>query len=234
MEGRVVAAPDGTPLHVDFCGTGPDVLVLSGGPGLVNYLADEQLAPDGMRAWFPEPRGVGRSGGGPHSMAEAVADLEAVRQVLGLDAWSVLGHSWGSDLAVRYAVDHPTSVTQVVGVAGHGLHKDRTWSAAYEAGRASEPDLGLEWDEDIWRSLNESFADWIHEPDLFRRLADSTVPVHLVAAADDIRPPWPLRQLAGLVPRGGFETVPGVPHDFWNTHPATWRQVVTAALSERF
>jgi proline iminopeptidase len=233
MESRVVTAQDGVRLHVDTSGEGPEVLVLSGGPGQVNYLADAGLAPVGLRAWFPDPRGVGRSGGGPHTMADAVADLEAVREALGVESWAVLGHSWGSDLAVRYAVDHPGSVRRVVGVAGHGLHKDRTWSAAYEAGRDSEPDLGLAWDEEVWRSLNGSFADWIHEPRLFRRLADSTVPMHFVAAADDIRPSWPLRQLAALVPLGSFETVPGVPHDFWTSHPATWREVVTAALSER-
>jgi proline iminopeptidase len=177
VESRPVAAHDGTPLHVAGCGTGADVLVLSGGPGLVNYLADERLAPAGMRAWFPDPRGVGRSGGGPHTMARAVADLEA--------------------------------------------------------SRASEPDLGLEWDEGVWRALNDSFLAWIHEPDLFRTLADSPVPMHFVAAGEDIRPSWPLRQLAALVPRGGFDTVLGVPHDFWHTHPATWHDVVTTALSER-
>ncbi|HEX5087194.1 MAG TPA: alpha/beta hydrolase [Nocardioides sp.] len=233
MKSRVVAAADGVPLHVGTCGTGPDVVVLSGGPGLVNYLADERLAPDAMRAWFPEPRGVGRSGGGPHSMAQAVADLETIRESLGITAWSALGHSWGSDLAVRYALDHPASVTRGVGVAGHGLHKDRTWSAAYERGRASEPDLDLEWAEDVWRALSDSFVDWIHEPELFRRLADSPVPMHFVAAGDDIRPSWPLQQLAALVPAGRFETLPGVPHDFWATHPASWRQLVNASLSER-
>jgi proline iminopeptidase len=233
MESRVVTAADGVHLHVDTCGTGPDVVVLSGGPGLVNYLADERMAPDGLRAWFPDPRGVGRSGGGPHAMAQAVADLEAIRESLGIAAWSVLGHSWGSDLAVRYAVDHPGSVTQVVGVAGHGLHKDRTWSAAYELGRASETDLDLDWSEDVWQALNESFVDWIHEPELFRRLADSEVPMLFVAAGDDIRPSWPLQQLAALVPAGRFETLPGVPHDLWTTHPASWRHLVTASLSER-
>ena len=42
----------------------------------VHYLADEELAPNGFRTSFPDPRGVGRSSGGPHDMAQAVADLE--------------------------------------------------------------------------------------------------------------------------------------------------------------
>jgi len=128
MESRVVTAADGVPLHVDTCGAGPDVVVLSGGPGLVNYLADERLAPDGMRAWFPDPRGVGRSGGGPHPMAQAVADLESVRESVGITTWSVLGHSWGSDLAVRYALDHPGSVTRATHTQNDSLYNTpNTW-----------------------------------------------------------------------------------------------------------
>ena len=105
-----VAADDGVSLHVAVCGQGADVVVLSGGPGCVHYLADESLAPNGFRCWFPDPRGVSRSGGGPHDMATAVADLEAIRRVTGVESWIVLGHSWGSDLAVRYALE-PGCVT---------------------------------------------------------------------------------------------------------------------------
>jgi proline iminopeptidase len=228
-QGRVVTARDGVPLFATSLGEGPDLLVLSGGPGLVNFLADERLWPDDVRAWFPDPRGVGRSGGGPHTMAEAVADLEDLRNGLGITSWTVLGHSWGSDLAVRYAVAHPAAVTRVIGIAGHGLHKDRSWSTAYEAGRASDPELDVEWDEAVWRALNESFVDWVHEPTLWRDLADSPVPMQVVAAGDDIRPDWPLRQLAATVPHGSFESLPGVPHDFWHTHPDTWRDLVDRA-----
>ncbi|HEY2308248.1 MAG TPA: alpha/beta fold hydrolase [Streptosporangiaceae bacterium] len=64
---------------------------------------------------------------GPSCMARAVADLEDVRRAVGVARWVVLGHSWGSDLAVRYALDHPGRVAAVVGTAGHGLHKDRSW-----------------------------------------------------------------------------------------------------------
>ncbi|QTH36821.1 alpha/beta fold hydrolase [Yimella sp. cx-51] len=93
MDSVVVAADDGVSLHVAVCGQGADVLVLSGGPGCVHYLADESFAPTGFRCWFPDPRGVSRSGGGPHDMATAVADLEAIRRVTGVESWIVLGHS---------------------------------------------------------------------------------------------------------------------------------------------
>jgi proline iminopeptidase len=121
MQTLVVDADDGVRLNVGMTGDGTDVLVLSGGPGCVHYLERDELAPRGMRSWFPEPRGVGRSTGGPHSMSQAVADLETVRLAAGVESWVVLGHSWGGDLAVRYALDHPDAVRKVVAVAGCGV-----------------------------------------------------------------------------------------------------------------
>jgi proline iminopeptidase len=89
-----VLAADEVPLHVSCTGEGLNVVVLSGGPGCVHYLADEEIALAGVRSWFPHPRGVGRSGGGPHDMARAVADLEDIRQALGWTAgsrWPLVG-----------------------------------------------------------------------------------------------------------------------------------------------
>ncbi|MGA5298605.1 alpha/beta fold hydrolase [Nucisporomicrobium flavum] len=226
MESRIVRVGDAA-LHVGVTGDGPDVVVLSGGPGCVQYLERDDLAPREHRAWFPEPRGVGRSGGGPHTMEEAVADLEGIRAAAGVDRWIVLGHSWGADLAVRYAVEHPGSVAAVVGVAGRGPQLDRTWSEAYEAGKPSEPAVEIDWVPAVHAALSRSFTEWAHRPDLWRGLADCAVPMRFVAAGDDIRPSWPLEQLAALVPRGRFTTVPGVPHDFWFTHPGVWTEVVT-------
>ena len=194
MNTRSVTADDGVRLHVAMCGSGPDVLILSGGPGCVQYLANESLAPIGFRSW-----------------------------------WIVLGHSWGSDLAVRYALDHPHRVRGIVGIAGHGLHRDREWSAAYEAGKTSETTVEIDWVPDVHAALWGSFKDWIHQPTLWRSLADSTVPMSFVAAGNDIRPSWPLRQLAELVPGGSFEVVPNVPHDYWATDPDLWRDTCTTA-----
>ena len=224
---------DGIALHVGVTGTGPDLVVLTGGPGCVQYLERDDLALPGHRCWYPEPRGVGRSAGGAHDMERAIADLEAVRRHAGVGTWSVLGHSWGSDLAIRYALEHPESVARVIAVAGRGPQRDRTWSEAYEAGKASEPDVPIRVALEVCASLSASFTDWIHQPDLWRRLADCSVPVHLIAAGADVRPSWPLQQLAELMPAGRFSSVPGVPHDFWSTHPDLWVDVLEHALASR-
>lgn len=226
----MVMADDGVELHVASSGAGRDVVVLSGGPGCVHYLADERIFPGQARWWFPDPRGVGSSGGGPHDMARAVKDLECIRRDLGLESWCVLGHSWGSDLAVRYALDHPDRVDGVVGLAGHGLHRDREWCAAYEAGKAHEEPIDVDWVPEVHTALWGSFKDWIHEPSLWRRLADVDVPMVFVAAGADIRPSWPLAQLAALVPQAELITVDGAAHDFWATEPGRWRDACQEAL----
>jgi proline iminopeptidase len=230
MDSRLVEV-DGVALHVGTTGQGPDVVVLTGGPGCVQYLERDDLSPAGLRAWYPEPRGVGRSGGGPHTMERAIADLEGIREAVGVTVWVVLGHSWGCDLAVRYAVEHPDSVTAVVGIAGRGPQRDRTWSEAYEAGTPYEPVVDIDWVPEVHASLSASFTEWTHRADLWRGISDCQVPMHFIAAGDDVRPSWPLAQLAALVPHGRFSTVPDVPHDFWSTHPDVWARTVSDACT---
>lgn len=223
---------DDIALHVGVSGQGRDVVVLTGGPGCVQYLERDELSPHGHRAWYPEPRGVGRSGGGPHDMERAIADLEGIRAAVGVDSWLVVGHSWGCDLGVRYALEHPAAVEGVVGIAGRGPQRDRSWSEAYEAGKDSEPVVPIDWVPEVHAALGASFKEWIRQPDLWRGLADCQVPMHFIAAGNDIRPSWPLAQLATLVPQGKFSTVPDVPHDFWSTHPAQWLQTLTTACTD--
>jgi len=171
--------------------------------------------------------------GRSHDLGQAVADIEAVRRAASIDSWVVLGHSWGSDLAVRYALDHPDPVRSVVGVAGHGLHKNRTWSQAYESSRHLEADIEIDWEPGVHAALSASFVQWIHEPDLLRQLADTTVAMTFITPQHDIRPSWPLRQLAALVPHGKFEELPRVAHNLWATDPHVWVDAITRACRAR-
>ena len=43
-----------------------------------------------------------------------IEDIEALRQLHGVDRWLVFGGSWGSTLALAYAVEHPTRVSHLV------------------------------------------------------------------------------------------------------------------------
>lgn len=94
-------------------------LLLHGGPGSGAHPG--LLAPLDLRhqrGIAPDQRGCGASrpyGGtrGNHTAA-LVADLEALREKLGLERWSVLGGSWGTVLALAYAQQHPHCVQRLV------------------------------------------------------------------------------------------------------------------------
>lgn len=227
-----VTTTDGIDLHVSEHGAGPPVVLLSGGPGCIHYLDAERTVPQGFRTFCPDPRGVGRSSGGPHGVATAIADLEQIRRALGVPQWRVAGHSWGADLAVAYALEHPDSVSKVVAVGGTGIQNDRLWSEAYHRLKHTEVLPEISFDAEVHGALIGDWRrNWITRPDLLARLARLPVPVTFVVAAQDIRPPWPLEQLAELVPDGRMHRVPSVAHNFWHTHPEIWRDVLHSCLT---
>jgi proline iminopeptidase len=117
---------DGCRVYWEVCGNpaGRPALVLHGGPG--------SGCTQGMRRWFDprayrvvlfDQRGAGRSR--PHAAepgvdltvnttAHLLADIERLRQHLGIESWLVFGISWGCTLALAYAERHPDRVTAMV------------------------------------------------------------------------------------------------------------------------
>ena len=45
---------------------------------------------------------------------DLIADMETIRKQLKVDKWQVFGGSWGSTLALAYAISHPDTVTELV------------------------------------------------------------------------------------------------------------------------
>ena len=43
-----------------------------------------------------------------------MADIETLRQHLGIEGWQVVGGSWGSTLALAYAITHRLRVTELI------------------------------------------------------------------------------------------------------------------------
>lgn len=64
-----------------------------------------------------------------------------------------------------------------------GPQRDRTWSEAYEAGKVTEPAVDIDWVPEVHAALGASFTEWIHRPDLWRRLVACEVPMHFIGAA---------------------------------------------------
>jgi proline iminopeptidase len=122
----MVVAQDGCRLWAVEVGRGEPVIMCHGGPGLWDMFGDvaAMLAPR-LRVIRWDQRGCGRSQRrGPYTMARTVSDLDAVRRHFGLGRTAVLGHSWGAQVALRYALDHPDRVSTLVYVSGVGLGWD--------------------------------------------------------------------------------------------------------------
>lgn len=118
---RMVDTGDGHRLYVEQCGRpdGRPVVVLHGGPGGGCSPGMRRFFdPDVYRVILFDQRGCGRSE--PHASVHnnttwhLVADIERIRDLLGIDQWTVFGGSWGATLALIYAQEHPDAVRALV------------------------------------------------------------------------------------------------------------------------
>ena len=112
---------DGHRVYWELCGNpnGKPVVFLHGGPGGGCSPSQRRLFdPDKYRILLFDQRGCGRST--PYASLEAnttwhlVADIERLREMIGVDKWMVFGGSWGATLALAYAETHPERVTELV------------------------------------------------------------------------------------------------------------------------
>ena len=108
-------------LYVEECGNpaAVPVVFLHGGPGA-------GIAPNSRRYFDParwhvvlfDQRGAGLSTPFAdlvdNTTEHLVADIEVLREALGIERWVVFGGSWGSTLALAYAQAHPERVLGLV------------------------------------------------------------------------------------------------------------------------
>jgi proline iminopeptidase len=98
---------------------GRPALFLHGGPGVgISPSYRKFFDPEHYRTVLVDQRGAGRST--PHAdirentTSDIVADLEKLREELEIEDWIVMGGSWGSLLALCYAIKHPGSVAAII------------------------------------------------------------------------------------------------------------------------
>ncbi|BCH65502.1 proline iminopeptidase [Agrobacterium vitis] len=112
---------DGHVIHWERVGTrgAKPAVFLHGGPG-------GGINPSQRRVFDPalydvvlfDQRGCGKST--PHAHLDAnttwhlVADIERLRDMIGVEQWLVFGGSWGSTLALAYTQTHPDRVSELV------------------------------------------------------------------------------------------------------------------------
>jgi proline iminopeptidase len=203
---------DGNRVYWEICGNprGKPAVVLHGGPGSGCTPWHRRLFdPSAYRIVLFDQRNCGRST--PHASApdtdlasnntaNLVADIERLRQRLGLERWLVCGGSWGSVLALAYAERHPSRVTELVlfGVTT-GRRKEFDWF--FRGG------VSILFPEQ-WDRLREAVPAELREGDIieayYRLLHDPNPAIHNQAALawctwESASPAWPPAH--GLSPR---------------------------------
>ncbi len=105
-------------LYVKTTGHGYPLLLMHGGPSLdhTSLLPLEPLA-DQFTLIFYDHRCNGRSEGAEVSSMtweNLTADADALRQALGFDEWAVLGHSFGGNVALEYALRYGQNLSRLI------------------------------------------------------------------------------------------------------------------------
>jgi proline iminopeptidase len=119
--------PDGKPAVVVHGGPGTGC-----GPGLRRF-----FDPAAYRIVLFDQRGCGRSTPdagdattdlSTNTTSHLTADMELLRERLGIDRWLLFGGSWGSTLGLAYAERHPERVSEIVLVAvTSGRRREIDW-----------------------------------------------------------------------------------------------------------
>ena len=125
---------------------GEPLLLLHGGPGVPDsmHIAVAPLLPEMCCISFDQ-RGTGSSRclDGRYGIGAYLADVEAIREDLGIGSWHVLGHSWGGLLAQAYAAGHGDRVRSLV-LSSSSLGMGPDWKLTRrEAFRTSRQRAGL-------------------------------------------------------------------------------------------
>lgn len=111
----------GLELHYSITGKGSPVVLLAGGPGF----DPDYLNPVGLKlardhtVILLEQRGTGHSVPAISNATTInegllVTDLEALRKKLGYERWALLGHSFGTFTAMRYAIAYPEHASRLL------------------------------------------------------------------------------------------------------------------------
>jgi proline iminopeptidase len=185
-----------------------------------------------------EQRGCGRSDSTPpYDIETCLLDLETIRKHYGIDRWIVGGHSWGADLALIYALEHTTKVAGLICISGGRMHNDREWHSEYERRKESEgervPDFKYPPNREVNRQLNQSWKQYIQKPDLLRKISELNIPALFVYGDRDIRPSWPIQQVANLIPNARFEMIEGAEHVIWFSHEDELKDLLRDFLGQQ-
>jgi pimeloyl-ACP methyl ester carboxylesterase len=117
-----VVLKNGLRLHYQATGDGPPLVLIHGLTGnlAVWHLKIVPLLSDHFRVVTYDLRGHGYSDMPPtgYSADDMAEDLLELTDALGIERPVLVGHSYGADIALHYAVQHPDRVDQVIAIEG--------------------------------------------------------------------------------------------------------------------
>ncbi|MFG2013538.1 prolyl aminopeptidase [Actinomadura geliboluensis] len=178
---------DGDEIYWEVCGNpdGKPAVMVHGGPGAGCSPAHRrQFDPEAYRIVLFDQRNCGRSvphAKDPEVSLEAnttwnlVADMERLREHLGIDRWLVFGGSWGSALSLAYAQTHPDRVSELVLRGIFTLRPFELYWFYQEGASLLFPDLWEKYvepiPEDEREDLISAFNERLNSPDREVRVA---------------------------------------------------------------
>jgi len=125
-ENGLLDVGDGHQIYWECCGnpTGKPALFLHGGPGTGCSIGQRRFFdPNVYKAVLFDQRGSGRSlplasqlnpNLASNTTSHLIADIERLRDLLGIESWIILGLSWGTTLGLAYAHAYPRRVKAMV------------------------------------------------------------------------------------------------------------------------
>ncbi len=143
----------------------PALAIVHGGPGGSSYVFREMLGEElaDYRVLYIDQRGSGRSPALPpdprlFTVDALVEDLDALREALGLERWTLLAHGFGAVPALEYARRFPAFVRGVV-LVGPWVHYPWLAKRLWRASRVLQGQDAEGAPEDPQAALEEAFAE---------------------------------------------------------------------------
>jgi proline iminopeptidase len=132
---EIFTTPDGLTLSYERRGSGPLLVCHPGGPGgsAAEFL-DFAWLDDTFELLLLSPRGShGSDPADDYALASYVADLEALREHLGVEQLTLLGFSHGGCVAMAYAAAHPARIERLLLVDTLAVWGDEAEAAMTQA-----------------------------------------------------------------------------------------------------
>src|SRR3954454_8066343 len=158
-------------LHVRDLGSGPPIVFLHPGPGLdgsVFLPGAQRVADAGYRVLLVDLPGSGRSPAAGWTLGGYAEAVENLANELGLEDWTLLGHSFGGYVAMKHVVDYATATRYVASCTdaeeepAPGVSEDRWDDMSPEVAAAFEREASVSTPEEcreVWRDQLPFFAN---------------------------------------------------------------------------